>query len=479
MDVLHCDTYEVNGRVYRRNVPLNLNQGPNLRGDFDLPDQVEDDEYDSDLDYEGNVDNIADECVDEADKEGKAPEAEDKADQNDDHYPIKFNAIKRAFTAEITVPDELMGKLIGAKGSNKKLIEDETGAKLQIPRRDETGPVVITSANRESVERCYDRVEMLILDNRRRLNFTHFVLIPIESAELMKKHEKIVDDIRSSGKVDESCKDPSLFVTPNRLHLTVAPLWLFSSADMNKAKKAVQEAVVEFKAKSDPNEPLKVSIKGLSHFGGEDVDHVRVIYGKVNSSKIQELADMICKALTKSGQGEAPRGGNVKLHMTILNTKYLAMEENPEKQYVDATGLFKEFGNVDYGTVVVDQVGHPGNAFYDLLYRFKLAKWLVGIRRMVVFGTSRCSKCKWEPLEKHYTDIGLILCIGLCGFCCIGPCLAYMLRRKHCQRCFKKEFQKTAPLLRKTQCYIDDKSTITPPGCIFETSLNELSKSSR
>ena len=115
------------------------------------------------------------------------------------------------------MPNELMGKLIGAKGSNKKLIEEDTGAKIQIPRREETGPVgefrplptcfngitlVITSTSRESVERCYDRIEMLIFDNRKKLNFTHFVLIPIEDKELMKKHEKLVDNIRSSSKVD-------------------------------------------------------------------------------------------------------------------------------------------------------------------------------------------------------------------------------------------------------------------------------------
>jgi len=250
----------------------------------------------------------------------------------------------------------LIGKLIGAKGSNKKLIEDETGAKIQIPRREESGPVVITSVTRESVERCYDRIEILIFDNRRKLNFTHFVLIPIEDEELLKRHEKIVDDIRSSSKVDDSCKDPALFISPNRLHLTIAPLWLLSPTDMNRAKKVVHETIAEFKSKNKSDEPLKVSIKGLSHFGNEDIDHVRVVYGKVHSPKVQELADMICQALVKSGQGESPRGGNVKLHMTILNTKYLSTEENLEKQYVDATGLLKEFASTDYGTVSVDKI---------------------------------------------------------------------------------------------------------------------------
>lgn len=57
--------------------------------------------------------------------------------------------------------------------------------------------------------------------------------------------------------------------------------------------------------------------------------------------------------MVKSGQGENPRGDGVKLHMTILNTRYLATEE---RHYVDATGLLKEFGNFNYGKAVVDKV---------------------------------------------------------------------------------------------------------------------------
>ena len=54
---------------------------------------------------------------------------------------------------------------------------------------------------------------------------------------------------------------------------------------MSKAKKTVQETIAQFKSKNNSDEPLKVSIKGLSHFGDEDVDHIRVVYGKVHSAK--------------------------------------------------------------------------------------------------------------------------------------------------------------------------------------------------
>lgn len=81
----------------------------------------------------------------------------------------------------------------------------------------------------------------------------------------------------------ESCKDPLLFVTPNRLHLTITPLWLFSPSDITKAKKAVSSAILEFKKHN--KDPIEISITNLSHFGDEDVDQVRVIYGKVQSEQ--------------------------------------------------------------------------------------------------------------------------------------------------------------------------------------------------
>ena len=50
MNVLNSLTYEVNGRIYRRNAPLDTHRGSNLRGDFDLADTF-DDEYDEDVDF--------------------------------------------------------------------------------------------------------------------------------------------------------------------------------------------------------------------------------------------------------------------------------------------------------------------------------------------------------------------------------------------------------------------------------------------
>uniref|UniRef100_A0A914XXX2 A-kinase anchor protein 7-like phosphoesterase domain-containing protein n=1 Tax=Panagrolaimus superbus TaxID=310955 RepID=A0A914XXX2_9BILA len=98
-----------------------------------------------------------------------------------------------------------------------------------------------------------------------------------------------------------------------------------------------------------------MTIKGITHMGDEDVDEVKVVYAKVQSELAQKLANHLCNAFVKAGLAEKPRGGCVKLHMTILNTRYLGSEK-PEKDYIDATELLKKFGNIEYGTINVDKI---------------------------------------------------------------------------------------------------------------------------
>uniref|UniRef100_A0AC34RAJ4 K Homology domain-containing protein n=1 Tax=Panagrolaimus sp. JU765 TaxID=591449 RepID=A0AC34RAJ4_9BILA len=467
MDVLNCEICEVNGRRYRRNVPLMIERNPNLKGAFDLPD-LEEDEYDSDCDYEkapDTVDEEADAIKDEINGQANGSpdvEVEPVVEAKVDHYSVQYDSKKRAYHTEIMVPNELLGILIGFKGTNKKKIEDTTGAKIIIPKRDETGPVVVSSPDKEAVERCYDNIEMIIISNRKKVNFTHFVFVPVDDPKIMEEHEKLIEKIRSSSKVDESCKDPVLFNASNRLHLTIAPLWLFSASDIEKAKNALSAAVSEFKKQNKG--PVEIAVKGLSHFGDEDLDHVRVIYGKVESKKLQQLANLITKAMVKSGQGETPRGDAVKLHMTVLKTRNLPTEEKAERKYIDATGLLKEFGNFDYGKTFVDKIQISEMSSFDV----NTVAYHSNFQKFRVFCASKCSTCNSEgTFERHYTDIGLTLCLGLCGILCIGPCLAFILRKKRCSVCYKNEFLKNAPTLREHQCFVNDRSSIPPPLSII------------
>uniref|UniRef100_A0A7E4WDT2 KH domain-containing protein n=1 Tax=Panagrellus redivivus TaxID=6233 RepID=A0A7E4WDT2_PANRE len=355
MDVLNANKYVVNGRVYRRNVPLEAAQGGGLRTTaierFDLPDV--DDDYDSDQDFEKtNVDNVGDEIVEQSTTNTKVTAT--PAAPAADHYGIVYNERKRAFMTEISFPEELLGRLIGTKGTTKKNIEDSTGAKIDIPKRGYAGPVGIASPSRESVERCYDRIEMIIFDGRKRLPFTHFVMFPALEPQVVNAHVKLIDSIRGSADVDEACKDPSIFMPPTKLHLTIIPLWLFGEKEIKATASILDEAVFNFGVENSGG--VDVKLKGLSHFGDEDLDSVRVVYAKVvDSPKAQDLADQIASKLVTAGYGQEPRGGKVKLHLTVLNTKYLDTDDK-EKQVIDATGLFKQFGHVEYGNFKVNQV---------------------------------------------------------------------------------------------------------------------------
>uniref|UniRef100_A0A914XVM0 K Homology domain-containing protein n=1 Tax=Panagrolaimus superbus TaxID=310955 RepID=A0A914XVM0_9BILA len=248
MNVLTSLTYEVNGRIYRRNAPMDTNRGSNLRGEFDLTGAY-DIEYDEDLDYEGNVDKVGDEIIDEKPKLDDPltkEEVDEEVEVAEDHYNIIYNSKKRAFMTDIFVPEGLLGKLIGVKGSTKRQIEEETYSKIDIPRRGEAGPVIIASKQQESAQRCYDRIEMIVLEGRRRLPFTHFVMIPCNTEEIMNKHGEYVEKMLF-GDVHESCKEPAIYMPSPKLHLTIVPLWLFSEKDVQKAAKIMKSAVEDFK----------------------------------------------------------------------------------------------------------------------------------------------------------------------------------------------------------------------------------------
>uniref|UniRef100_A0AC35ERX3 K Homology domain-containing protein n=1 Tax=Panagrolaimus sp. PS1159 TaxID=55785 RepID=A0AC35ERX3_9BILA len=336
MNVLNSLTYEVNGRIYRRNAPMDMNRGSNLRG---------------------NVDQIGDEILDEKPRPSdpitkEEQERHPEKEEEENHYNIIFNAKKRAYMTDIFVPEGLLGKLIGTKGSTKRQIEEETNSKIDIPRRGDPGPVIIASKKEEDAQRCYDRIEMIVLEGRRRLPFTHFVMIPCNSEEIMTKHGEFVEKMLF-GDIHESCREPALYMPPAKLHLTIVPLWLFSEKDAKKAGKILKAAIEDFKKKETAT--IKMTIKGLSHMGDEDVDAVKVVYAKVQSDLAQKLANHLSNAFVKAGLTEKPRGGTVKLHMTIINTRYLGSEK-PEKDFIDATDLLKKFGNIEYGTINVDKI---------------------------------------------------------------------------------------------------------------------------
>lgn len=139
----------------------------------------------------------------------------------------------------------------------------------------------------------------------------------------------------------------------------------------------------------DEHGKITMKLQGLEIMN-DDPSAVRILYAKVESEPFQKIADGIYQYFIKSGKdssnifqfsptfisialifflfsGLAKREFNrdfVKLHMTLINTKYAAEDDdddqitNKQKTTIkfDARPIFEQFGDFDFGTVEIGAI---------------------------------------------------------------------------------------------------------------------------
>lgn len=71
------------------------------------------------------------------------------------------------------------GAIIGAKGAVRKRIEGETRTEITVPRHGTTGDIRIIGTKRESVCTARRRIELIVLNSRRKQRPTHFTCVRV------------------------------------------------------------------------------------------------------------------------------------------------------------------------------------------------------------------------------------------------------------------------------------------------------------
>ena len=135
--------------------------------------------------------------------------------------------------------------LIGKKGTTKKRVEQETKARINIPRQgaSDDAPVTVQADSRQAVASAWSRMHVMVEAARakqvrqkyiyRRLSittssfkeFTHFLSIPINTAEMRSAFASF------RGEVLEDCGDErgvdcTVFQHEGMLHLTIGTMAL-------------------------------------------------------------------------------------------------------------------------------------------------------------------------------------------------------------------------------------------------------------
>ena len=102
----------------------------------------------------------------------------------------------------------------------------------------ENEAVVISGRSRSDVLQACERIELMVESSRRKMGFTHFLSIPLNTARMQESfvdfRTKVLEHVGAvSGvkvAVDERRIDETVFQTPSLLHLTIGVLALMGES---------------------------------------------------------------------------------------------------------------------------------------------------------------------------------------------------------------------------------------------------------
>ncbi|KAG8311631.1 activating signal cointegrator 1 complex subunit [Homalodisca vitripennis] len=154
-----------------------------------------------------------------------------------DQYVIVLTDSGRYKTA-FHVARVYYGPIIGAKGQNRKRLEDETKTIIRVPRHPQDQDIVITGSSRGAVAAARRRIEMTVMSYRSKQQATHFISIPMINPEVKARLNEFKDivlkDYRTRG-VDES-----IFQNPEKLHLTLCTMVLNDNFERSEAVRVME-----------------------------------------------------------------------------------------------------------------------------------------------------------------------------------------------------------------------------------------------
>lgn len=275
------------------------------------------------------------------------------------------------FMTSFYVPSSLLSFIIGPKGSKLKSLQKNTNTVIKIPKLNETGDVKITGDTERKVASARTQISMIVFQRKDKLPVSHFVSIPMCSDSVEAKFKEFQENI---------LRDPprgvsrSIFQSPKKLHLTIITIKLVDEEEIEAAKqvfkKCYDEIILNLFMK---NQTYNIVLQGLEIMN-DDPSEVNVLYGNVHMSdkkqteQFQEMADKIADYFYMAGLARK-QYDRVKLHVTLMNTRYRNPEERNES--FDAMDILKGYKDFYFGSVVFKKIHlsirftSGDNAYYE------------------------------------------------------------------------------------------------------------------
>ncbi|KAI6227962.1 KH domain-containing protein [Aphelenchoides besseyi] len=353
MDVLNAHRYRLDYAIYRRNVPVESVVFGERGGKVQFLGRPIDEEAEEDQIEEAQTSQPLTEHSEVISTYG---ESEGTAlTESSNNYVVSLNPKLKMWTAITSVPSAFMGIFIGTGFANLRKIESSTDCKIELPKKGTTSTslTIKSRVGRENVERCLDQIEMFVLRQRERAKPTHFISLPLLSEEVIHEYENFKLLIKNSESIPTESKRSELFTPVPKLHVTLCTLILLSEDEINRAREEFKEVVKNEILPLLKDQSLVVNAAGLSHFGDEDPRVARVLYAKLIGLKLPEITDRIYQHMLSRGFAKKETR-KTQLHMTLMNTRYMA--EAGLGETFDAAAILDLFSNYQFGSAQIDQI---------------------------------------------------------------------------------------------------------------------------
>lgn len=275
-------------------------------------------------------------------------------------------AMGRRFEFKGYIPPKFYSRIIGSKGSTKRLLEEETNTTIFVPRMGSTSKyVTIRGDSLEDVRNAKARLDRITDARPPKQCFTHFLSASFATDEIKSNYLRFKNEVMSDP--DTRHLHESVFPAPEKLHVTIVMLVLAKEDEVvaNECLKECKETII------DPalqGKPLTVNVSGVETFSDCKPSAVNVVFGRVESELLQKIADEMSRFFESRGLIRLERPTAI-LHLTLLKTSLyqdITEEEESEddrerifqmkRKTFDATRLIAKYKDFYFGSVTIDEI---------------------------------------------------------------------------------------------------------------------------
>ncbi|XP_055320542.1 activating signal cointegrator 1 complex subunit 1-like isoform X2 [Sitodiplosis mosellana] len=246
--------------------------------------------------------------------------------------------------------------LSSAKEALKKRIQDETQTTITCSKVKSDGTskrVEVKGTNHKDVYTARQQIKSFGNVGPKRELPTHFTCVKITEKTIKENFMKFKEDILNKCSIIPDLHE-SIFMRPEKLHLTFGVMCLAEDENCQRAKLLLADCLEKIV------EPIKteygkieMNIRGVEIIKGRP-NKARVVYAKVESEPLQKIANGIAKSFVDAGLAKKEDDRDiVKLHMTLLNVKYLKKAKNKS---FDAKHILEQYADFVFGSQEVNHI---------------------------------------------------------------------------------------------------------------------------